>query len=269
MSKPKLLITGAAGRVGTLLRPILLDDYELRLCDLAPIDNLREGEEALIGDLADPAIANAAIQGTVGVVHLAAAVAADIAFAATINPNYFAVLNLLEACREFGVRRFIFASSHHAVGLHPISEEPYTANADIAPDGFYGLSKAFGEAACSLYAHRFGIDCLVIRIGNADPQVVDGRRERLWISASDLVQMIRLGLEEQGEPFKVVYGISNCPQPLLKNDEAFERRYRPIDSSSRNHSETYRPFIQLTDEEGAGFVGGFFAKSLLPDPRKH
>lgn len=269
MSKPLLLITGAAGRVGTLLRPILRGQYRLRLCDLFPIDDLTDDEQALVGDLADPALANAAVRGTVGVVHLAAAVAPDISFDATLNPNYVAVLNLLEACREFAVQRFVFASSHHVVGLHPVCEQPHATYADIAPDGFYGLSKAFGEAACSLYAHRFGIQCLAIRIGNADPQVVDGRRERLWVSAGDLVQMICLGLDEQAEPFRIVYGISNCPQPLLKNDGAFTRRYQPQDHASGNRSEAFRPFTYLTEEEGAGFVGGFFAKSTLPDPRKH
>ncbi|MDT4841167.1 Uronate dehydrogenase [compost metagenome] len=268
MSKPKLLITGAAGRVGTLLRPILLQDYDLRLSDLLPLQGLQPGEESLVGDLADPELANRAVEGTVGVVHLAAAVAPDIAFEATLKPNYYAVLNLLEACREFRVKHFVFASSHHVVGLHPVVDTPYPANTGVAPDGFYGLSKAFGEAACSLYAHRFGISSLVIRIGNADEQVVDGRRERLWVSAADLVQIIRLGLSEHAQPFEIVYGVSNCPMPLLRNEASFEQRYHPGDYSYENRSSEFRPFTYLTQQEGAGFVGGFFAMSNLPDPRK-
>ncbi|MCY1538457.1 hypothetical protein D9M68_739960 [compost metagenome] len=119
-----------------------------------------------------------------------------------------------------------------------------------------------------MYAHRYGISTLVIRIGNADEKVVDGRRERLWVSAADLVQIIRLGLSERAQAFEIVYGISNCPTPLLKNDSGFEQRYHPGDYSYENRSDEYRPFTYLTQKEGAGYVGGFFAMSTLPDPRK-
>ena len=267
MSKPRLLVTGAAGRVGKLLRPILLRSYDLNICDILPISDLQPGETSIIGDLADTHVSRRAVEGVTAVVHLAAAVAPDLTYAASIGPNYRAVLNLLEACREFSVERFIFASSHHAIGLHPLSSAPYTAACDIAPDGFYGLSKAFGEAACSMYAHRFGIKCLILRIGNADEQVVDGRRERLWVSARDMVQLINLGLAADAKTFDIVYGVSQCPDALLKNSASVEARYQPHDYSSNHRSPAFKPLKDIREEEGAGYIGGYFAKEQLPDPR--
>lgn len=269
MNKPRLLVTGAAGRVGRLLRPILLEGYDLNVCDILPIDDLLPGETAIIGDLADAQIARSAVEGVIGVIHLAAAVAPDLTYAASIGPNYQAVLNLLEACREFSIERFIFASSHHAIGLHPLSSEPYTSSSDIAPDGFYGLSKAFGEASCSMYAHRFGIRCLILRIGNADEQVVDGRRERLWVSAFDMVQLIKLGLAAEAKTFEIVYGVSKCPEALLKNSASVEERYQPRDCSSEHRSLSFKPLADITEAEGAGYIGGYFTQQPLPDPRDH
>lgn len=267
MPKPILLITGAAGRVGTLLRPILLQRYDLRLVDICPVRNPVAGEQVILGDLANPAITDRAVEGVDGVIHLAAAVAPDIDFATTLAPNYIATLNLLEACRAYSVKRFVFASSHHAIGLHRIDQSPYDAGATIAPDGFYGLSKAFGEAACAMYAKRFGIACLAIRIGNADPQVVDGRRERLWTSAADMARLIEIGLHPDFSDFEICYGISNCPQPLLKNPAALAQHYEPLDFSPENHSPAFRTFAELTESEGKDFVGGYFATVALPDAR--
>ncbi|MDD2002083.1 NAD-dependent epimerase/dehydratase family protein [Pseudomonas putida] len=264
MAKAKLLITGAAGRVGSLLRPILIQNYDLRLADIFPIQNLVEGEEAVIGDLSDSAVARHAMEGVSGVIHLAAAVAPNIGFTDTLNPNYIATLNLLDECRTQSVKRMIFASSHHAIGLHPISKEPYGVSCDIAPDGFYGLSKAFGEAACAMYAHRFGISCLAIRIGNADPQVVDGRRERLWTSGEDLARLIEHGLNPEFSGFHICYGISKCPSPILRNPAAITEHYEPADASPDNRSDSFRAFESLSLEEGRQYVGGYFATVELP-----
>lgn len=265
MSRQTILITGAAGRVGTLLRPMLRDRYKLRLIDIAPIVDVQEGEEVIHGDLANPHIAKLAVAGATGVIHLAAAVSPSIDFQATFAPNYQAVLNLLEACRMHDVKRFIFASSHHAVGLLS-SGAPVADELLPAPDGFYGLSKAFGEAACAMYAHRYGIRTLAIRIGNADPQVVDGRRERLWTSGRDLTQLIDIGLKSEDLKYQVVYGVSNCPRPLLKNETAEKLGYSPVDYASENRAPEFRPIETLSANDGIDYVGGFFAVTDLPDP---
>ncbi len=264
MSKQRILLTGAAGRVGRLVRPLLQAKYALRVCDLLPLAAGADDEEVLQGDLAEPEFAARAVAGTAAVVHLAGLVAPDVSFADTLAPNYRAVLNLLEACRQGGVRRFVFASSHHIVGLH--APGVLAADVPLAPDGFYGLSKAFGEAACAMYARRFGVRTWIVRIGNADPEVVDGRRERLWVSARDLVQLIGIGIEHAGVQCEIVYGTSICPDPIFSNDEARRFGYCPQDKAVEHRAPNFRPLSAMGPADGAGYVGGGFAASDLPDP---
>lgn len=264
-NKPTILITGAGGRVGTLLRPLLRQNYLLRLIDINAIDDPQEGEQVVHGDLADPEIASLVMRGAAGVVHLAAAVSPNIDFAGTYRPNYVAILNLLEAARRHDVKRFVFASSHHAVGMLS-SADPVPSEALPAPDGFYGLSKAFGEAACAMYSHRFGIRTLIVRIGNVDPQIVDGRRERLWTSGRDLAQIIEIGLAEGNYQHEVVHGLSRCPRPLLSNESALRLGFEPRDCATENHASTFVPLDSLTAKDGIDFIGGFFAVTELPDP---
>lgn len=255
-SKPRILLTGAAGRVGRLIAPLLREHFDLRLTDL-------HGEGMLEGDLADRDFAARATEGVHGVVHLAGLVASEVTFADTLNGNYRAVLAVLDACRGRGVSRFVFASSHHIVGLQP-SGRVHDESTPIAPDGFYGLSKAFGEAACAMYAKRFGIRTLVIRIGNADPQVADARRERIWISARDLTQLITIGLHHPALEYEIVYGVSNSPSPLFTNEAATRLGYRPLDNAAESHSPSFRGRSELTEADGFDLVGGRFATDPLP-----
>ena len=264
MTPKKILFTGAAGRVGQLLRPLLRARYAVRLCDLNDVGPLEPGEEFLQGNLADPAFAREAVAGTTGVVHLAGLVSPAVSFEDTLDPNYRAVLSLLEACRALSVKRFVFASSHHIVGLH--RPGPLTEQATVLPDGFYGLSKAFGEAACALYAQRFGIGSLVIRIGNADPRMSDGRRERMWISGRDLTQLIGIGLEHEPLDYEIVYGVSQCPDAIFPNEVATRLGYRPEDRAADHHAPNFRPMSALTPADGSDRVGGFFAEKELPPP---
>jgi uronate dehydrogenase len=264
MIKKRILLTGAAGRVGRLVRPLLQNAYALRVSDVRPLVPLADDDEILPGDLTDAAVARAAVEGVAAVVHLAGLVAPAVSFEDTLAPNYRAVLALLEACRHTGVPRFVFASSHHIVGLHPPG--PLSVSAAVAPDGFYGLSKAFGEAACALYARRFGLRTLIVRIGNADPRVIDGRRERLWVSARDLTQLFTIGIEHEGLECETVYGTSSCPDAFFPNDEARRLGYRPLDLAGEHHSAEFKPLSAMTAAEGASHVGGSFAASVLPDP---
>lgn len=261
--KPILTMTGAAGRVGRLLRPLLGQSYHLRLVDIADPEPTM-GEECLVGDLADNTIAAAAVEGAQGVLHLAGLVGPDFDFETTLRPNYLAMIALLDACRSAATPRFIYASSHHAVGLHPAGDAPFEAATPLAPDGFYGLSKAFGEAACQLYARRFTISTLIIRIGNADPQVPDGRRERMWVSGRDLAQLVELGMTAKNLVCETVYGVSGAPSPLFSNVAAERLGYRPLDNSVDNHAAHYRPLATLTSADGVDWAGGFFAVAPLP-----
>ncbi len=111
-----VLLTGAAGGLGTLMRGLLPRyGYELRLLDLRPI----EGEpDAITADLADREALCEAVRGVDAIVHLAG-ISLESTFEKILKANIEGTYHLYEAAREEGVRRIVFASSNHAVGFAP------------------------------------------------------------------------------------------------------------------------------------------------------
>lgn len=262
MEKKRLLITGATGAVGTLLRPLLRTRYNLVLTGRKHLDT-HHGEVFISGDITSPAFVDAITWNVDGILHLAGAVSKDLNFEESLGPNYRSVLLLLEACRRRNIDRFIFASSHHIIGMLP-STQSWDEAAPIAPDGFYGLSKAFGEAACAMYAMKFGIRSLVVRIGNADEQIVDGRRERIWISAEDMAALVIEGMEGADLSFEIVNGVSNTPNPLLVRRPTRQLSYEPRSSTAGKRAPEFRDLASLTEADGISYVGGLFAANPLP-----
>ncbi|MFF7708815.1 NAD-dependent epimerase/dehydratase family protein [Pseudomonas sp. NPDC007930] len=259
-----LLITGAAGIVGTALRPYLRQHYRLRLLDRRPVEGLAEGETALVGDLTDAAFVEQAVHGCQAVLHLACAHGTEIAFTATLEPNYHATLYLLEAAQRHGVQRFVFTSSHHVLGQYRTDAAPVFDDMPPAPDSYYALSKVFGEAACAAWSLRYNLGTWVIRIGNADAQVSDARRLRLWTSARDLAQLVRIGLEHPEVKHEVVYGVSDCPRALFSNARARALGYRPQDNAAEHLAPGFLSYEAMAAEtSGRDYIGGAYAGAPL------
>ncbi len=257
-----LLITGGSGGIATQIRPLLRDHYRLRLLDRIAAGDLHNNESAVVADLADHDAVLDACRGVDAILHLACAHSLDISFEATLDPNYRGTLHLLDACQRLGIRRFVFASSHHVVGHHA-AEGFCDDHGAVAPDGFYALSKAFGEAAVSLYAHRCDLSALIIRIGSAGEHAVDGRRVRLWTSLRDLVQLIEIGLTAQPLRCEIVYGVSRCPQAFFPNATAERLGYRPQDDAIAHLSPDFVALDDMPDHEGPGFIGGPYMPHAL------
>ncbi|MEJ8857523.1 NAD(P)-dependent oxidoreductase [Variovorax robiniae] len=258
-----LLVTGAAGLVGTALRPLLREHYRLRLVDLQAITPT-EGEETMNGDLCDPAFVQRAVAGVDAVLHLACVHGPAARFESTFGPNYQATLQLLEASHRHGVQRFVFASSHHVLGQYRADAAEFFDTLPPAPDSYYGMSKVFGEAACASHALRGGPAAFVIRIGNADAQVGDARRLRIWVSIRDLAQLIRIGLEHPGVVNEIVYGVSDSPRPFFANHRARELGYRPQDNASDFLAPGYLDHDAMDPEtSGRDHVGGAYAAASL------
>ncbi|QXI30629.1 NAD-dependent epimerase/dehydratase family protein [Pseudomonas vanderleydeniana] len=259
-----LLITGAAGIVGTALRPLLREHYQLRLLDRRPVGDLQPGESEIVGDLTDPALVERAVEGVFGILHLACAHGTDIAFQSTVEPNYHATLYLLEAAQRQGARRFLFTSSHHVVGQYRTDVAETFDDVPAAPDSYYAMSKVFGEAACAAFSLRYDLATFIIRIGNADPQVADARRLRMWTSARDLAQLVRIGLEHPQVRHEVVYGVSESPHPLFHNRRARELGYQPQDNAEDHLAPGYLPYEAMDPmTSGRDHVGGAYAGATL------
>ncbi|WP_147198663.1 NAD(P)-dependent oxidoreductase [Pantoea sp. CCBC3-3-1] len=257
-----ILITGAAGGVGSRLRPYLQEHYRLRLFDRVACSDLQSNEEQIIGDIANRDKVMHACEGVDGIVHLACAYSLNISFEDTVEANYRGTVYLLDACQHWNIPRFVFASSHHVLGQHPAAGF-HNDHAAVAPDGFYALSKAFGESAFALYAHKIGLQGLSIRIGSATDTVVDSRRLHIWLSAADMAQLTRIGLEHPDARGDIVYGTSECPDAFFPNQRARELGYVPQSNATHHLHPLYRPLPAMPDSEGPNWVGGPFVPFAL------
>ena len=227
MSTPRsVLITGAAGTIGTRLRTLLKGTYPtLRLSDKRRPTDLRANEAFVEADLADMAQVERAVEGMEGIVHLGGH-AVEGSWETILNANIIGCYNLFEAARRAGVKRVVFASSNHAVGFYPRSRRIGT-DAAVRPDSRYGISKAFGEAVGANYAYKHGMRVTSLRIGNFADAPVDKRRLSIWISPEDLAQLVRIGLEHPDIRYEIFYGVSDNVRTFWDNAAAFKLGYKP------------------------------------------
>ncbi|MFI0899922.1 NAD-dependent epimerase/dehydratase family protein [Streptomyces sp. NPDC020983] len=203
-----ILLTGAAGGLGTLMRGLLPSyGYELRLLDMLPV----EGEPgAITADLADTGALREAVRGVDAIVHLAG-ISLESTFDKILKANIEGTYNLYEAARAEGVRRVVFASSNHAVGYTPRPRDGdplIPIGTPRRPDTFYGLSKCFGEDLAQLYADRHGIETVSIRIGSCFPRPTTVRALSVWMSPADCARLLHAALTADVTGHTVVYGSS-------------------------------------------------------------
>jgi uronate dehydrogenase len=224
-----ILITGAAGRIGTFLRPELAGKYKLRLSDITPIKKLAPGEAFMRGDISNMKDALRITKGVDAVVHFGGQ-SGEHDWEHILQANIIGFHNTLEAARRNGVKRFLVATSNHAVGFYPVTQ---TIDHRVypKPDSRYGVSKVFNEALASLYADRYGMEMFCMRIGNVNSAPIDRRRLAIWISARDMAQLVTVGLERPNLHFEIVYGISDNARAWFDNVNAYRMGYQPRDRS--------------------------------------
>ncbi len=231
-----ILMTGAAGRIGTFMRAELAGKYKLRLSDIKPVKDLKPGETFMRADISNLKDALRITKGVDAVVHFGGQ-SGEHDWEHILQANIIGFHNTLEAARRNGVKRFLVATSNHAVGFYPVTQ---TINHRVypKPDSRYGVSKVFNEALSSLYADRYGMEMFCMRIGNVNSAPIDRRRLAIWISARDMAQLVILGLERPKLHFEIVYGISDNARAWFDNTNAYRMGYQP-----RDRSETYAAAI--------------------------
>ncbi len=252
-----ILITGAAGGVARVLRKELAGHYTLRLCDNRPLDDVTAGESFVPADLTDAAALGAVTEGVDGIVHLGG-YSVEGPWQPILDANIVGCYNLFEAARVNGVPRVVFASSNHAVGFY---RRDQTIGVDVVPrpDGRYGVSKVFGEALGALYADKYGLGVLSIRIGNVGEKPIDARRLSIWLSPRDLAQLVRIGLEHPDLGYEVVYGMSDNARAWWDNSAARRLGYAPQDRSEDYAAEVLAAHPQDTgDARADAHQGGHF-----------
>ena len=229
-----ILITGAAGDVGTHLRRELKGKYDIRASDLRSIKKVG-AEKYVRADVSKMADALRITKGVDAIVHLGG-YSVEGPWEGILSANIIGCYNVFEAARRNGVKRIIFPTSNHAVGFYRRSET-IDHRVYIKPDGRYGVSKVFGEALGSLYADKYGMQFLMIRIGNVNPAPIDKRRLSIWISPRDIAQLVSIGIEHPDIRFEIVYGISANKRAWYDNSNAFRLGYKPQDDSEKYAAE--------------------------------
>lgn len=254
----RLLLTGAAGGLGKVLRERLKGYAEvLRLSDInAMAPAMGSHEEIVECDLADKAAVHQLVEGVDAICHFGG-VSVERPFEEILGPNICGVFHLYEAARKHGVKRIIFASSNHTIGFYR-QDERIDALAARRPDGYYGLSKCYGEDVASFYFDRYGIETVSIRIGSSFPEPQNRRMLSTWLSYDDLTQLIERGLFTANVGHTVVYGASDNRDVWWDNRYAAHLGFTPKDSS-----EPFRPAVEAqpvpaADDPSMVYQGGAF-----------
>jgi uronate dehydrogenase len=264
----RVLLTGAAGGVGTMIWPLLRAVYPgLVLSDLRAPDALSRDAPFRQADLADLAQVERAVEGMEGILHLGG-FSVEGPWETILQANIVGCWNLFEAARRKGVKRVVFASSNHAMGFYPRRSHIGVA-AVPRPDSRYGVSKVFGEAVGALYADKHGLGVLSIRIGNVGEKPVDRRRLAIWLHPEDLVQLMRIGLEHPALGYEVVYGASANERTWWDNTRAYELGYRPKHRAEDHAAFALAGDAKLTPEPiGDHYQGGPFCADEYTAGRK-
>lgn len=233
VSARRILITGATGGIGLLLTARLRHDYEVIQQGRTPATDEQE-HELRKADLEDYDDVRPLMQGVDTVLHLAGSASPESDWQSVLSGNIVGLRNVLEAARDAGVRRVVFASSNHVMGMYDRHEHwPVYGHMTPRPDSLYGVSKVFGETLGRFYHDEHGLEFIALRIGwtSADPMQADEELLRaMWLSEDDTEEVFRRAIEAQ-VPYGVFYAVSDNPNRRWDMiDTMLALGYRPRDS---------------------------------------
>ena len=268
MDGQTVLITGASGRIGVMLRTRLARPGRvLRLLDVVPPAPASAGEAAEVlpaASVTDAAAVRRALDGADAVVHLGGIPVED-TWENILSVNIDGTRTVLEQARLAGVTRVVLASSNHAVGFvrrasWPDGELP--AGVPPRPDTYYGVSKVAMEALGSLYHSRFGMDVICLRIGTCEYTPPDTRSLSTWLSADDMGRLAEAAITAPAPGFRIVWGISHNTRRWWSLAEGEAIGYHPVDDA-----ETYADQVPVTGgHDTSGRIGGMFCNIPLGEP---
>ncbi|MFL2789775.1 MAG: NAD-dependent epimerase/dehydratase family protein [Paracoccaceae bacterium] len=228
----KIVLTGAAGRLGSYLRePLSKMADQLLSTDISnDIGSLYNNETFVKADLAEMSEIKPLMKDADMVVHFGAYVDEG-PFEKLWGPNFVGSYNVWESARLAGVKRVIYASSIHAVGMYPRNQ---FIGVDVPhrPDGFYGLAKCFTEDLGRMYWEKSGLEAVCLRIYSA-AAVVSSRSLSTWLSYDDLIQLVTRAIDTPTVGFTISYGISNNDRAVVDNSAATYLGYKPKDNAEQ------------------------------------
>ena len=255
----KLVLTGAAGQLGSRLRePLSKMCDTLVSTDLADeVDTLYEGETYVKADLSSLDAMVNLLKGADMVVHFGA-IGDEAPWDDILQSNIIGAYNVWEAAYRNGVKRVVYASSVHAVGMHK-KTDTIGLDAPHRPDTYYGLAKCFSEDLASLYWVKRGIESVCMRIFSCAP-ATNARSIGTWLSYDDLIHLVERSVDSPVVGFSIVYGISNNDRAVVDNTKAAHLGYRPKDNAEQFAKEIFAKTPPLDNTDLANLcIGGPFA----------
>jgi nucleoside-diphosphate-sugar epimerase len=235
----RILITGAAGGVGTLMRSRLAADGRiLRLLDIAELPPAAEGEqvEILQASVTDMDAMERAMDGVSAVIHLGGH-SLEQPWEQILEVNINGTYIVLEAARRQGVKRVVLASSNHAVGFVHKSDGDCGDYEYPRPDTFYGVSKVTNEALGSMYADRYGMHIVAVRIASCFERPKDTRMLATWLSPADGARLFEACISTPDPGYRLVWGVSDNTRRWFSLDEARKLGYESQDNAEVHAAE--------------------------------
>lgn len=245
-----VLLTGAAGSIGTALRERLpAFGWDVRAFDRIAVPN------GMAGDLGSPTDLDAAVAGVDAIAHFAGQ-PTEAPWPVVRAANVDGLVNLFEAARRAGVRRVVYASSNHATGFTPLTDG-LRADAPPRPDTLYGVSKIFGEALGRYYVDRYGMQVACLRIGTFDDRPRHVHSLPTWLSPDDCARLVDACLRSAALRYAIVWGVSANTRRSWSLDAGRALGYEPQDDAERYAAEVAESEPHPSD----GLVGGGFTSA--------
>ena len=244
MSPPTVLVTGAAGTIGSRFSRTIAPRFRLRLADLAP-DGLPAipGTESIHLDVRDAASCARACEGVDVVVHLAADPSTDAPFhESLLHTNIEGTYNVFQAAKDAGCARVVFASSINVMSGYPLDVQAHPET-PVRPGNVHGVSKSFGEALAAYFAFVEGLSSIVVRIGfyceDLEAVVADARTLSAFVDPDDLCDLLERCIVAENVEFAIVHGVSN-------------NRFKRLDLTSTRRLLGYHPTADAFRVFGTG-----------------
>ncbi len=245
-----VLLTGAAGTIGAALASRLPQlGWSVRAFDRVAV------ADGVVGDIGSPADLDAAMAEVDAVVHLAG-VSSEAPWPMIRDANIDGLVQVFEAARRHGVRRVVYASSNHAAGFTPNSDD-LPSDVPPRPDTLYGVSKAFGEALGRYYVDRYGMQVACVRIGSFGDEPDNLRALQTWLSPGDCARLVDACLRSADLRYALVWGVSANTRRRWSLESGHALGYLPTDDAEHFAGR----LASAVPDPSDAFVGGAFTSA--------
>ncbi len=258
----KIVLTGASGRLGSYLRePLSKITKKLVSTDKDDIGKTLHNEVFKKLNIENFKDINKILKKTDIIIHFGA-YSNEGPFEEILKANILGSYNIWKSAEKNKIKRIIFASSIHSVGMYKVNKN-IDHKVKHKPDTFYGLSKSFGENLAQMYWDKCGIECLSIRILSC-AKVTSKRALSTWLSYGDLIRIVIQSIKIKKLGCEIIYGVSNNKQSKIDNSNATTKLKIEIrDNAEKFLTKLEKKVDMKINKPGDQYLGGPFSITKL------